>query len=93
MAMSNKRSLAQLSVWLGQTLVGSITELPNDRNIFVFDESYAENPDRPVLSLSFYDAEAQLDTNPVPMQMKVAPFFSNLLPEGSRSSTGLNVLG
>jgi serine/threonine-protein kinase HipA len=73
--------------------VGSITELPNDRNIFVFDESYAENPDRPVLSLSFYDAEAQLDTNPVPMQMKVAPFFSNLLPEGSRSSTGLNVLG
>lgn len=52
--MSNKRSLAQLSVWLGQTLVGSITELPNDRNIFVFDETYAENPDRPVLSLSFY---------------------------------------
>ena len=80
--MSNKRSLAQLSVWLGKTLVGSITELPNDRNIFVFDESYAENPDRPVLSLSFYDAEARLDTNPVPMQMKVVPFFSNLLPEG-----------
>jgi serine/threonine-protein kinase HipA len=81
MAMSNKRALAQLSVWLGQTLVGSITELPNDRNLFVFDESYAENSDRPVLSLSFYDAEGQLDTNPVPMQMKVAPFFSNLLPE------------
>jgi len=79
--MSNKRSLAQLSVWLGQTLVGSITELPNDRNLFVFDESYAGNPDRPVLSLSFYDAEGRLDTNPVPMQMKVAPFFSNLLPE------------
>jgi serine/threonine-protein kinase HipA len=81
MAMSNKRSLAQLSVWLGQTLVGSITELPNDRNLFVFDESYAENSDRPVLSLSYYDAEGRLDTNPVPMQMKVAPFFSNLLPE------------
>jgi serine/threonine-protein kinase HipA len=81
MAMSNKRSPAQLSVWLGQILVGSITELPNDRNLFVFDESYAENPDRPVLSLSFYDAEGRLDTNPVPMQMKVAPFFSNLLPE------------
>jgi HipA-like protein len=81
MAMSNKRSPAQLYVWLGQILVGSITELPNDRNLFVFDESYTENPDRPVLSLSFYDAEGRLDTNPVPMQMKVAPFFSNLLPE------------
>jgi len=79
--MSSKRSLAQLSVWLGQTLVGNITELPTDRNLFVFDESYAENPDRPVLSLSYYDAEGRLDTNPVPMQMKVAPFFSNLLPE------------
>jgi serine/threonine-protein kinase HipA len=79
--MSNKRSLAQLSVWLGQTLVGGITELPNDRNLFVFDEIYAESPDRPVLSLSFYDAEGRLDTTPVPMQMKVAPFFSNLLPE------------
>lgn len=62
--MSNKRSLAQLSVWLGQTLVGSITELPNDRNLFVFDESYADNPDRPVLSLSFYDAEGRLDGVP-----------------------------
>src|ERR1035437_5253676 len=80
-AMSNKRSLARLSAWLGQTLVGSITELPNDRNLFVFDETYSENPDRPVLSLSYYDAEGRLDTNPVPMQMKVAPFFSNLLPE------------
>ena len=81
MAMSNKRSLAQLSVWLGQTLVGSITELPNDRSLLPFDETYAENPDRPVLSLSYYDAEGRLDTTPVPMQMKVAPFFSNLLPE------------
>ena len=67
--MSNKRSLARLSAWLGQTLVGSITELPNDRNLFVFDETYSENPDRPVLSLSFYDAEGRLDTNPLPMQM------------------------
>jgi serine/threonine-protein kinase HipA len=79
--MSSKRSLSQLSVWLGQTLVGSITELPNDRNLFAFDESYGENPDRPVLSLSFYDAAGRLDTSTVPTQMKVSPFFSNLLPE------------
>ena len=36
--MSKHRPLARLSVWLGQTLVGGITELPNDINIFVFDE-------------------------------------------------------
>ena len=79
--MSKRRDLAHLSVWLGQTLVGAITELPNDRNIFAFDETYIEDSDRPALSLSFYDAEGRLDSNPVPMQMKVAPFFSNLLPE------------
>ena len=64
--MSKRRDLAHLSVWLGQTLVGAITELPNDRNIFAFDESYIEDSDRPVLSLSFYDAEGRLDSNPFP---------------------------
>jgi serine/threonine-protein kinase HipA len=79
--MNPSRSLAQLSVWLGQTLVGSITELPNDRNLFVFDRSYLDDAQRPVLSLSFYDAEGQLDPTPIQTQTKVAPFFSNLLPE------------
>lgn len=79
--MNNAGALAHLSVWLGQTLVGSITELPTDRNLFVFDQEYAANPDRPVLSLSFYDAEDRLDITPVTTQTKVAPFFSNLLPE------------
>ncbi len=53
----------------------------NDRNLFVFDESYADNPDRPVLSLSFYNADGRLDTATIPTQTKVTPFFSNLLPE------------
>jgi serine/threonine-protein kinase HipA len=79
--MNPSRSLAQLSVWLGKTLVGSITELPNDRNLFVFDRSYMDDAQRPVLSLSFYDAEGQLDSTPIQTQTKVAPFFSNLLPE------------
>jgi serine/threonine-protein kinase HipA len=79
--MSKQRPLARLSVWLGQTLVGSITELPNDRNIFVFDEGYIETPDRPVLSLSFLNAEGALNSATVETQTKVAPFFSNLLPE------------
>ncbi|AEU38008.1 HipA N-terminal domain protein [Granulicella mallensis MP5ACTX8] len=79
--MSKMRPLARLSVWLGQTLVGGITELPNDRNIFVFDQSYIGNRNRPVLSLSFFNAEGNLNSATIETQTKVAPFFSNLLPE------------
>ena len=79
--MAKRKQLAQLSVWLNQTLVGSITELANDRNLFPFDRSYVENPHRPVLSLSFTDAEGGLISQPVETQMRVPPFFSNLLPE------------
>ena len=79
--MAAKRALAHLSVWLGQTLVGTITELPNDRSLFVFDEGYSADTRRPVLSLSFYNAEGGLNTEPVATQMKLSPFFSNLLPE------------
>lgn len=77
------RPPAQLSVWLGPSLVGNITELPTDRNLFVFAEEYVENPNRPVLSLSYYDADDQLDTTPVTTTTRVPPFFSNLLPEGT----------
>ena len=79
--MAKRKQLAQLSVWLNQTLVGSITELPNDRNLFAFDRSYVENAHRPVLSISFKDAEGGLISQPVETQMWVPPFFSNLLPE------------
>jgi serine/threonine-protein kinase HipA len=68
-------------VWLGHTLVGGITEFANDRSLFVFDEAYSENRERPVLSLSFYNASGQIDTDPIATQMKLPPFFSNLLPE------------
>jgi serine/threonine-protein kinase HipA len=71
-----------LQVRLNQVRVGTITHLPNDRNLFTFDEDYAEMADRPVLSQSFYDAERNLITDPEQVQTKVPPFFSNLLPEG-----------
>ncbi|HZL26300.1 MAG TPA: type II toxin-antitoxin system HipA family toxin [Acidobacteriaceae bacterium] len=80
--MATKRPLAQLAVWLGKTLVGHITELPNDSTLFVFDQTYAVDRRRPVLSLSFYGAEGNLDISPIHAQMKLSPFFSNLLPEG-----------
>ncbi len=84
--MSPKRTLARLSVWLGETLVGSIAELANDGSLFTFDEGYARNGDSPVLSLSFYEPDGSLRFQPVLKQMKLPPFFSNLLPEGELRS-------
>lgn len=86
MTMSPKRTLARLSVWLGETLVGSIAELANDGSLFTFDESYARNAKSPVLSLSFYEPDGSLRFEPVLKQMKLPPFFSNLLPEGELRS-------
>lgn len=71
-----------LEVWLNQVRAGSITNLPYDRNLFVFDDAYVSNPNRPTLSLGFYDVQRNLITTPQEAQTKVPAFFSNLLPEG-----------
>jgi len=71
-----------LEVSLGDTVVGTLTNLPNDQNLFVFDPAYIAATDRPVLSLSFYDAYRQLTANVRPVTRRLPPFFSNLLPEG-----------
>jgi HipA-like protein len=80
---ANKKRPTVLEVWLNQVRVGTITNLPNDRNLFVFDEEYAQMVDRPVLSMSFYDEERNLITDPEQVQTNVPPFFSNLLPEAT----------
>lgn len=82
MNTTSKRPLAQLSVWIGQTLVGGITELTNDQNLFAFTDDYVNNAERPVLSLSLYDETGKLNISPIVKTTRVAPFFSNLLPEG-----------
>jgi len=79
---TNRARPTVLEVRLNQTRVGTITNLPYDRNLFVFDEQYANDTNRPVLSLSFYDETAHLIVDPEQAQTKVPPFFSNLLPEG-----------
>jgi serine/threonine-protein kinase HipA len=79
---SDKKRPTVLEVWLNQTRVGTITNLPYDQNLFLFDEEYAAAADRPVLSLSFYDDNRNLITEAEQVQAKVPPFFSNLLPEG-----------
>lgn len=79
---TNKARPTVLEVRLNQVRVGTITQLPYDRNLFAFDEQYASDPNRPILSLSYYDENRQLIVEPEQAQTKVPPFFSNLLPEG-----------
>ena len=70
-----------LRIKLGNRLVGTITNVVTDKNIFVFDPGYVEDEQRPVLSLSYFDIERNLITRPREVQRRLPPFFSNLLPE------------
>jgi serine/threonine-protein kinase HipA len=72
----------QLRVLIKDHLVGTITRLPDDRTIFAFDSDYVADFNRPVLSLSFKAADGSLVNQTHPIQVKLLPFFSNLLPEG-----------
>jgi serine/threonine-protein kinase HipA len=71
-----------LEVRLLDTVVGTITNLPNDQNLFVFDAAYLADPARPILSLSFLDAYGEVRPDVRPITRRLPPFFSNLLPEG-----------
>jgi serine/threonine-protein kinase HipA len=71
-----------LDVLLGERPVGTIVNLENDLNIFTFDPGYREDPNRPTLSLSFYDEKQNLSIPTKTPQVKLLPYFANLLPEG-----------
>lgn len=71
-----------LDVRLYDDPIGTLTLLPGDRSIFAFSERYMEDEDRPVLSLSFKDQFGHILNQKKPTQTRLAPFFSNLLPEG-----------
>jgi HipA-like protein len=51
------------------------------QNVFVFDAAYLADENRPVLSLSFYDAYRALRTEVRPVTRRMPPFYSNLLPQ------------
>lgn len=76
-------NLSVLDVALGGRPVGTLTLLPGDQTLFVFDPSYIGDPARPTLSLCFKDAFGGLITDMRPTRARVPPFFSNLLPEGA----------
>lgn len=71
-----------LEVLLYGQPIGTLTRVAGDRTLFAFNESYTSNPDRPTLGLRFKDQHGQLITDFKPVQTKVMPYFSNLLPEG-----------
>ena len=76
--MSN---VSTLNVFLYDELVGTITNVGNDRSLFAFTEDYVVDAERSTLSLGFKDTLGELITDFKPTQTKLIPFFSNLLPE------------
>ncbi|MEX0824169.1 MAG: HipA N-terminal domain-containing protein, partial [Woeseia sp.] len=71
-----------LNILLHGEPIGTLTRVAGDRTLFAFNEDYIDNPNRPTLSLGFKDRLGQLITALRPVQTRVMPFFSNLLPEG-----------
>lgn len=72
-----------LEVLLNDRKVGVISALGGDQSIFSFDDAYADDPDRPTLSLSLKGEQGGLLRDHRPTQTRLTPFFSNLLPEGT----------
>lgn len=71
-----------LDIFLHNELVGTLTHLPGDRNLFTFSEEYLNNISRATLSLSFIDRLGDLIINQKIIRTRLPPFFANLLPEG-----------
>ncbi|MCX7159157.1 MAG: HipA domain-containing protein [Proteobacteria bacterium] len=77
-----ERQLDALAVRLHGQRIGVINRLAGDNYLFSFDEAYVNNPLRPTLSLSFKGTSGGLLTNVRPYNVRLPPFYSNLLPEG-----------
>ena len=71
-----------LTVHLHGEPIGTLTHLGGERSVFSFHDAYIESDHRPTLSLNFKDRYGDLITEFRPTKRKLAPFFSNLLPEG-----------
>ena len=75
--------VSALKILLRNREIGTLVQLPGDRMMFVFEEAYIADENRPTLSLSFKDGLGELITDIRPTQKRLPPFFSNLLPEGA----------
>src|SRR2546429_8105058 len=76
------KTLNALAVRLHGRQIGVINRLAGERQIFAFAQDYIDDPNRPILSLSFKSGTGGLVTALRPVPRRVPPVFSNLLPEG-----------
>lgn len=74
--------IAVLEILLHNVPIATLTHLPGDRNLLSFKQEYIDNPNRPILSLSFKDRYRDLITDIKSTRTRLHPFFANLLPEG-----------
>ena len=75
-----------LKLSLHGTAVGHLAGYQGGRNILVFGQGYAANPNRPTFTLSGigdHPASKTLFTAPWVKQQRLHPVLSNLLPEGA----------
>ena len=83
MTKDSKPMGSVLEILLGDVHAGVLVREAGGRLRFLFDEQYAEMPNRPTLSLSYEAAPGKLlSTAPRAHSGRLPPFFSNLLPEG-----------
>jgi serine/threonine-protein kinase HipA len=75
-------AIESLSVYLKECLVGEIILLPGERSLFTFHDPYVRDQERPVLSQSYLSSSGDLLLEQRPTQVRLSPWFSNLLPEG-----------
>lgn len=79
---SDLQNIKALAVRLQDRRVGVINRLAGDRHLFSFEQEYIDDPQRPTLSLSFKGQTGGLVTSVRAVNLRLPPFFSNLLPEG-----------
>lgn len=82
MKFDHKPDINALSIKLHGSQIGIINRLAGDRHIFSFEEAYLENPFRPTLSLSFKGQGNELVSSTRAFNLRLPPYFSNVLPEG-----------
>ena len=62
--------------------IGQLVSLGGDRTLFSYADDAPEPGNGPMLSLSHVSQAGSLIRDHRPTQTRLAPFFSNLLPEG-----------
>lgn len=71
-----------LNLYLANQLIGQLTSIPGDRNIFTLSEAYISDANRSTVSLGFKGSSGGIAYRPRAHQTKIDPYLSNLLPEG-----------